>query len=150
MERLGGCLCGAARYRVTGDPLTFYVCHCTDCQRRTGSAFGLSMLVPKKAVELTHGETVPLEAEVDGGRVKRAVACAKCRTQLWGISGRNPEVLVVRPGTLDDKSGLDPVAHIWTRSRQAWVALPGGLPAFEMQPDPSRLVKLWQERRGHE
>ena len=139
-------MCGAAHYRVSGEPITFYACHCTDCQRRTGSAFGLSMLVPKAAVELTQGETVPVEALVENGRVKRSVACAKCRTQLWGISGRNPEVLVIRPGTLDDKSGLEPVAHMWTRSKQPWVTLPQGVPMFETQPDPAILAKLWKDR----
>ncbi|MGQ0654683.1 MAG: GFA family protein [Betaproteobacteria bacterium] len=149
MERLGGCMCGAARYRIEGEPLTFYACHCTDCQRRSGSAFGLSMLVPRKAVALTQGETLPVEAAVENGRVKRAVACAKCRTHLWGVSGRNPEVLVIRPGTLDDKSGLAPVAHMWTRSKQPWVALPPHVPTFDTQPeDPGLLAKLWRERRN--
>ena len=53
---LGHCLCGAVAYRLTGEPLTFYACHCTDCQRRTGAAFALSMIVRRAALELTRGE----------------------------------------------------------------------------------------------
>ena len=52
---LGGCLCGAVRYRFAGSPLAFYVCHCTDCQKQTGSAFGLSMIVKRDDVELLQG-----------------------------------------------------------------------------------------------
>ena len=47
----GGCLCGLIRYRLTDEPLTLYACHCTDRQRETGSAFGLSMIVPKSAID---------------------------------------------------------------------------------------------------
>jgi len=49
----GGCVCGATRYRLTAEPLTLYACHCTDCQKRSGSAFGLSMWVHRGALELT-------------------------------------------------------------------------------------------------
>jgi len=56
--------------------------------------------------------------------------------------------VVVRPGTLDDRSWIDPVAHIWVRSRQPWVVLPPDAVVFETQPDdPTTLVRLWRERR---
>jgi hypothetical protein len=53
----GGCLCGSVRYRLGAEPLTSYVCHCTDCQRRTGSAFALSLIVPAAALVVTRGST---------------------------------------------------------------------------------------------
>lgn len=140
-------MCGAVQYRVSGEPLTFYACHCTDCQRRSGAAFGLSLLYPRTAVELLQGATALHTAAVENGRIKRAVACPSCGIQVWGISGRNPDVLVVRPGTLDDRTGLAPVAHMWTRSRQPWVQIPPGMAQFETQPeDPGVLRKLWLER----
>ena len=146
--RTGRCLCGAAAYRLTGEPITFYACHCTDCQRRGGAAFGLSLLMSKSAVELVKGKTEQREAAVENGRVKRHMVCPACATQLWGISGRNPDVLVIRPGTLDDQSGLEPVAHIWTSSKRPWVTIPAGAAAFDRQPeDPTVLARLWKERR---
>jgi len=52
----GGCLCGLIRYRLTDEPLTLCTCHCTDCQRLTGSAFALSMIVLKSGLHLLQGE----------------------------------------------------------------------------------------------
>jgi hypothetical protein len=147
--RTGACLCGAVRYRLIAEPLTLIACHCTDCQRRTGSAFGLSLVMPPDAVELTQGVTEPVEARTESGVTKRYAVCAACRTQLWGISARNAGAFVIRPGTLDDKSGLTPVAHIWTRSAQSWMRIPEGVAAFETQPeDPRVLAALWREKRG--
>ena len=147
--RTGACFCGAVRYRLTAEPLTLIACHCTDCQRRTGSAFGLSLVMPPNSVELTQGVTEPVEARTESGITKRYVVCTACRTQLWGISARNAGAFVIRPGTLDDQSGLTPIAHIWTRSAQPWVDIPAGVARYEMQPDDPRvLVTLWKERRS--
>jgi hypothetical protein len=56
----GRCFCEAVRYRITEEPLTFYACHCTDCLKRSGSAFGLSLWVNRAAIEVTHGDaTLP-------------------------------------------------------------------------------------------
>ena len=52
----GRCFCEAVQYRITEEPLTFYACHCTDCQKRSGSAFGLSMWVNRSAIAVTHGD----------------------------------------------------------------------------------------------
>ena len=57
-----------------------------------------------------------------------------------------PDMVIVRPGTLDDTSWLRPVAHIWTRSAQPWIEFPKGVAQFEMQPAPGELARLWQQR----
>ena len=122
-ERLGGCLCGAVRYRLNGDPITLYVCHCTDCQTATGTSFVLSMLVPRDAIEVLRGEPELHETELPDGRRKRANRCPVCATNVWGAPHRFPQILNLHPGTLDDTSWLEPVGHIWTRSAQPWVTL---------------------------
>jgi hypothetical protein len=142
---LGGCLCGAIRYRITSEPLTLYACHCTECQRRTGSAFALSMLVASSAVELTSGAPSPYHAALPDGRVKRGKLCAACGTRLWGEPAKRPGVFVVQPGTLDDTSWLKPVAHIWASEAQPWFAFPEGVRVYQTQPeDRLELVRLWQ------
>jgi hypothetical protein len=143
----GGCLCGAVRYRVIAEPETFYVCHCTDCQRRNGSAFGLSFVVRREAVE-SSGDTHLHVAKLADGRIKQSHACVKCNTRLWGESVRNPAFFILQPGTLDDTSWLQPVAHIWTRSAQPWFPFPPDAVKFETQPPEAWkvLFKLWRER----
>lgn len=142
----GGCLCGAARYVLKREPLTLYACHCTDCQRRTGTAFALSLFADREAVELTAGKTVLSRTDMSDGRVKQAQVCADCRTRLWGEPLKLPNAVIVQPGTLDDRSWLRPVAHIWTRSAQPWFQFPKDAVLFEGQPPHMDLRKLWQQR----
>lgn len=143
---LGQCLCGAIRYRVNAEPLTVYACHCSDCQRRTGSAFALSMIVRRATLELLAGEVSDYAALLTDGRRKAGKLCAACGTRLWG-EPKNPSVVVIQPGTLEQPCGLTPVAHQFTRSAQPWFVFPEGSAQFETQPDdPLQLVRLWGER----
>ena len=145
----GGCLCGSVRYRLSAEPLTSYVCHCTDCQRRTGSAFALSVIVPAAALALTRGSTSPYSAVLADGRVKRGQLCATCGTRLWGEPLLYQAIRVLQPGTLDEPSLFPPVAHIWTRSAQPWVVFPKGVALFTEQPEErTQLVRLWQGQHG--
>jgi hypothetical protein len=81
----GGCLCGSVRYRLGAEPLTSYVCHCTDCQRRTGSAFALSLIVPAAALVVTRGSTSAYAATLADGRSKRG-SCAQPAERASGAS----------------------------------------------------------------
>ena len=146
--RPGGCLCGRVRYELREDPIAFYACHCTDCQRQGGSAFGLSMVVRREAIEHLGGELKPVAVPMPDGREKRSVRCAHCGTRLWGEPARFPQVRVLCPGTLDDPRAYEPFGSMWTASAHPWVSLPPG-PRFERQPDdPLAMVRAWQERPG--
>jgi hypothetical protein len=143
----GGCLCGANRYRLAAEPLTFYACHCTDCQRQTGSSFGLSMIVPRPALELLQGEPSEYRVDLPDGRRWHGRFCGACSTRLWSEPIKFPQVATLRPGTLDDTSWLRPVGHIWTRSAQPWVRIPEDTLHYEGQPaDMMPLIDAWQER----
>jgi len=143
----GGCLCGLIRYRVTDEPLTLYACHCTDCQRRTGSAFALSMVVPKGALELLRGEPRRYAVTSSDGRQKNGRFCGECSTRLWGEPLKFPQVAVLQPGTLDDTSWLWPIGHIWTRSAQPLISIPKDTLNFEGQPeDPLVPINAWRDR----
>lgn len=144
----GQCLCGAIRYRLTGEPLTYYACHCTDCQRRTGSAFALSLIMRREDLQLLQGEPARYSADLPDGRRKAGRLCAACGTRLWG-EGKIAGIVVVQPGTLDQPCGLEPVAHIWIRSAQPWLPLPAGATLFEGQPaERMALAQLWQAAHG--
>jgi hypothetical protein len=143
----GGCLCGAVRYRIEGEPLTLYACHCTDCQRRTGSGFAMSLVVRNDGYVVETGAPVPYAATLADGRTKRGRMCAACGTRLWGEPVAAASFVVFQPGTLDDTSWLRPVAHIWTRSAQPWVTFATDARVYATQPAAFReLVDLWGAR----
>jgi hypothetical protein len=145
----GGCLCGEIRYALTEDPLTLYACHCTDCQRHTGTAFQLSMVVRRASLEVLRGQPSRFSVEKPDGGQRRGVFCARCASRLWGEPAALPNVASLRAGTLDDTSWFEPVGHIWTRSAQRWVEIPGSTLNFSTQPEGEEmmaLVRAWKNR----
>ena len=143
----GRCVCEATRFRISSEPLTLYACHCTDCQKRTGSAFALSLWVPRAAVEATMGEPVVRDLAGPGEKRRPGWHCAHCGARLWGEPEKRPTMAVVRAGMLDDTSWLQPVAHLWTRSAQPWFTFPEGVTKYATQPAHfSELLRLWSER----
>ena len=143
----GGCLCGVIRYRLSGDPLTLYACHCTDCQALSGGAFRLTMAVLRADLELTRGEPERFTYTLAGAAPRHATRCATCSVGLWAEPPRLPTVVLLRPGTLDERGWLRPVAHIWVRSAQPWFRIPEDALVFECQPpDDLALVRAWKAR----
>ena len=144
--REGGCLCRRVRYRLAGEPIAFYACHCTDCQLESGSAFGLTMLVRSEDFERLAGESKLVPVTMPDGRVKSSVRCAHCGTRMWGEPVRVPQVRTLRPGTLDDPRAFTPWGNMWTASALPWVSFAPG-PRFEREPeDPIAMVRAWQGR----
>jgi hypothetical protein len=130
----GGCACGAVRYRLTSGPMITHCCHCLNCQRQTGSAFVINLLIEADRVELLQGEPEAVGVPRDDGSTQTIFRCPECRVAVWSDYGR-PEVLFVRAGTLDDPSLFAPDVHIFTRSKLDWVTLPEATPAFEVYYD---------------
>jgi hypothetical protein len=136
--RDGGCSCGAVRYRLTGDPLFVNCCHCLNCQRQTGSAFVINVLIEADRVEIVQGEPQPVDVLSDDGSKQEIVRCPACQIALYSIYGR-PSVYFVRAGTLDEPSSVSPDAHIFTRSKLPWVEIPEAVPSFEIYYDADEL-----------
>jgi len=134
----GGCSCGAVRYRLLSEPLFTHCCHCLNCQRQTGSAFVINLLIEADRVELVAGAPQPVDVPRDDGSTQRIFRCPTCQVALYSQYGR-PEVRFVRAGTLDDPSQVAPDVHIFTRSKLSWVALPDSVPAFEVYYDTKAL-----------
>jgi hypothetical protein len=130
-QREGGCACGAVRYRLTSDPMFVHCCHCLNCQRQTGSAFVINLLIEADHVDLLAGDPQPVEVPRDDGSKQRIFRCPDCQVAIFSEYGR-PEVRFVRAGTLDEPSGIAPDVHIFTKSKVPWVTLPDSAPAFEV------------------
>jgi hypothetical protein len=109
-----------------------------NCQRQTGSAFVINMLIEAERVELLAGELVPVDVPRDDGTTQRVFRCPSCQVAVYSLYGR-PEVRFVRAGTLDDPSAVTPDVHIYTRSKLPWVTLPEDVPAFDVYYDRKTL-----------
>jgi len=143
---IGGCNCGAVRYRVGSEPLTAYICHCHLCQKRTGSAFSLSMILRTGAIEITAGAPERTERVLPDGRINASFICAACHSRIWTHRQGGPTVNL-RAGTLDDTSQVRPAAQIWTSSAQPWALVSGDILSFEEQPaDFGPILAAWAER----
>ena len=140
-EREGGCACGAVRYRLASEPLFVHCCHCLNCQRQTGSAFVINILIETDRVELLAGEPEPIAVPRSGGKKQKIWRCLTCQTAVYS-QYTTPRVRFVRAGTLDDPSSVAPDVHIFTRSKLPWVTLPESVPAFNVYYDTE---KLWPE-----
>jgi hypothetical protein len=135
----GGCSCGAVRYRLTSEPLFVHCCHCLNCQRQTGSAFVINLLIETDRVELLADEPQPVDVPRDDGSMQRIYRCPNCEVAVYS-EYTYPDVRFVRAGTLDDPRGITPDVHIFTKSKVEWVQLPESVPAFEVFYD---MDELW-------
>jgi hypothetical protein len=137
-EREGGCSCGEVRYRLATDPMFTHCCHCLNCQRQTGSAFVINLLIEADRLEVTAGEPQAVDVPRDDGSKQRISRCPSCQVAVFSEYTR-PEVRFVRAGTLDDPSTVAPDVHIFTRSKLPWVTLPDAVPAFDVYYDSRTL-----------
>ena len=135
---LGGCSCGAIRYRLATEPLFTHCCHCRNCQRQTGSAFVINALIEADRVELLSGEPQPVDVPRDDGTTQTIFRCPVCQVAVFSRYSRS-DVLFVRAGTLDDPTAVVPDVHIFTASKVGWVTLPDSVPAFEVFYDREAL-----------
>ncbi len=123
--REGGCLCGAVRYRLEGEPDASGLCHCATC-RRTASAPALPYAeFPAGRFALTRGR--PVDYASSPG-VTRSF-CGRCGSPLTYRADAAPERVDVMTGSLDDPGSIRPAFHVWTRERVAWDRADDGLPA---------------------
>ena len=128
----GGCTCSTVRYVVERKPLIVHCCHCTWCQRETGSAFAVNALVEAEAVTVTKGSPETIDTPSNSGRGQPIVRCPKCHVALWShYSAFGATVNFMRVGTLDQPQVFPPDIHIFTSTKQPWVQLEGGVPAVD-------------------
>jgi hypothetical protein len=128
----GSCDCGGIRYRLESAPLFVHCCHCRWCQRESGASFALNAMIEADRVTHLAGEPEVVQTPSESGLGQRIARCPICRVALWSnYAGAGPLVRFVRVGTLDDPDRLPPDVHIFIASKQPWVELPPGTPAFD-------------------
>lgn len=133
----GGCRCGRVRFRVMAAPMITSVCHCTGCQRMTGSAYSLSAMFAADAFEVTQGETV-----IGGLREPPAHNfCAFCMSWMFTRPPMAMQFVNVRATMFDDTTWFTPFMETYTCEKLAWVEVPAEK-SFEKFPDFSEYQGL--------
>lgn len=117
----GRCLCGSVTYRTDAEPLLQGVCHCTDCQHQTGTAFSVFVAVPRAALTVEGATLASFTAkgEEHGTDTERRF-CSACGSPIVSFVEAVPELAFLKVGTLDDASWVWPAIEIWSRSAQSW------------------------------
>ena len=133
MKASGGCLCGAVRYEIDGDPVFAGHCHCIDCQKATGTGHVSVTGLPRAAVTVT-GETRGFAVTGESGLAYTRNFCPTCGSLIFGEAEGMPGLINVTAGTLDDPTAFEPQFVIFTRSRPAWDRIDSGLPEFDAMP----------------
>jgi hypothetical protein len=125
----GGCDCGLVRYRMKTQPLFVHCCHCRWCQRESGASFALNAMIETERVVHLSAEPEIVDTPSNSGKGQKIARCPKCRIALWSnYAGAGPVIKFVRVGTLDAPDYLPPDIHIFTASKQPWVALSADVP----------------------
>jgi hypothetical protein len=133
-ERTGGCLCGAVRYRLTGEPLAARVCWCRDCQHLASNGT-VNALFPSASIEV-QGALAEFVRTADSGNQVTRRFCPQCGSHLFADSSGRAGSTVLRVGTLDDPSSITPRANIWAASAPRWACLDDTLERSERGPAP--------------
>lgn len=122
----GGCSCGEVRYEVLSNPLIVHCCHCSYCQRQTGSAFAINALFEAHKVKITQGNIEEIMTNSPSGKGQNIARCQICKTAVWSnyhMGGIKQGIRFIRVGTLDNPELMPPDVHIFTESKQSWVNL---------------------------
>ena len=134
----GGCVCGAVRYRIEGEPARSSVCSCTFCQRRTGSLAGFGAYFSADQIHM-RGELKSYEHRSDeSGRWIRMEFCPRCGTQVtWTIEAL-PGMRAIGVGTLDEPKWIKPGRFSWLRSAHPWLVVPPGVEGLQKSALPPK------------
>jgi hypothetical protein len=137
----GHCTCKYLSYEILCDPMFVNCCHCTWCQRETGSAFVINAVIETSNVRLLSGEPEKILTPSESGKGQQVFRCPKCKIALWSnYGGVTDKIRFVRVGSLENPANLPPLAHIFVRSKLPWVILSGDIPAFDIFYD---YEKMW-------
>lgn len=129
----GGCLCGQVRYSADGEPRFVSVCHCTDCQQFSGSAFVAVIGVPRSLVQVSGTLKTFTKNGASGHPIHRHF-CPECGSSVMDEAEALAGITMIGVGTLDDPSWVRPSSEIFCGSAQPWVQLGGEMKRFAGTP----------------
>ena len=119
MKISGGCHCGAIGYEAEVDPESVSVCHCTDCQTLTGSAFRVVVQAKREGFRLQGKPKVYVKTG-ESGRKRAQGFCGACGTPIYSADVTDPQLFNIRVGTVKQRAELPPKRQIWCRSALGW------------------------------
>ncbi|WP_099039685.1 GFA family protein [Mycobacterium neglectum] len=129
--RTGRCLCGSIRYRLDAQPDSVILCHCDDCQRHSGAAFSVNVLVARNTLQIDGTPKSYRTVGSENGNSRDRLFCGECGSPIFTSLAERPDVMIVKAGTLDDRTGLEPAAEVWWRRAQDWVTPHPTRPRFD-------------------
>jgi hypothetical protein len=122
MKVNGACYCGQIRYRAEVDPALVEICHCTDCQTLSGSAFRIVVPAMEGSFELLSGTPRTYVKTAENGNRRIQAFCAECGTSIYSTNADgSPQTIGLRVGTIRQRDQLPPKKQYWTRSAHRWV-----------------------------
>jgi len=131
MQIHGGCHCGSIRYEAEVDPARTTLCHCTDCQKLTGTAYRVSVPAREGSFRLVSGTPSVYIKVADSGSRRALAFCATCGSPLYAHDADHPKIYGLRVGCIDEREALVPTAQKWCRSALKWTGDLTGLPGRE-------------------
>jgi hypothetical protein len=135
MQVHGACHCGAITYRAEIDPNRVIICHCSDCQAMSGSAYRVVAFTVENGFELITGEPKTYVKVAASGRQRAQGFCANCGSALYAVAhGDGPRVYGLRVGTIKERASLQPKLQVWCDSALAWTQDIHALPQVAQQP----------------
>jgi hypothetical protein len=117
----GACHCGYITYVAEVDPDRAGICHCTDCQTFSGSAFRTSVAAAKEGFTLGGGQPKIYVKTGDSGAKRAQAFCPECGTSIYSAAVENPQVFNIRLGTARQRTEITPKSQGWCRSARDWV-----------------------------
>ena len=134
---VGGCLCGAVRYRAEGEPAAVALCHCEDCQRQSGAPYSVNVLVGTEKLQIEGQDALKVyeTTGTDTGEKRQRRFCGTCGSPIVSELAEMEGLVAIKAGSLDDNSWLEPEMAVWTERKQRWLTadielgeFPRGLP----------------------
>jgi hypothetical protein len=133
MQVEGQCHCGKIRYSAEVDPARVGICHCSDCQALTGTAYRVSVPVPVESFTLLDGTPKIYVKTADSGNRRAQAFCGDCGTPIYATDAAQARVLALRVGPLKQRQQLVPQRQIWFRSALPWALDIGDIPHIERE-----------------
>ncbi len=122
MKITGSCHCKAIQYTAEVDPATMGICHCTDCQVLSGSAFRATIRARPCTFQISAGTPRVYVKIADSGAKREQAFCETCGSPIYATSpGPEPRIYSIRAGTIDQRAQLAPAIQIWARSALPWL-----------------------------
>lgn len=126
----GSCLCGSVSYKLTAAPLLTAICHCTHCQKQSGSAFSINHVVQRSDLVID-GDMASFTDRGESGMDIYRRFCAQCGSPILTEPSKESDIVYLKAGTLDEKHGIHPTIQIWCQSAQPWWSPTMQIQSFE-------------------